>query len=373
MRIGVPRELKVCEYRVAATPAVVHALVAAGHEVYVEREAGLGSGILDSQFSEAGAILLDTHEEVFRTAALIVKVKEPLPNEYALIRPEQIIFTYFHFAASRQLTEAMIGAGATCVAYETVTDAQGRLPLLIPMSEIAGRMAVQEGAKCLERPTMGRGILLGGVPGVERGHVTVLGGGVVGSCAARVAAGLGANVTLLDIDLHRLRYLAEVMPSNVTLLFSSSYAIEGEIARADLLIGGVLMPGARTPRLVTCEMLALMKPGAVVVDVSVDQGGCMETTRPTTHSDPTYVVDGVVHYCVANMPGAVGRTSTYALTNATLPYILELAAEGLGGIAQGKAGDLLSGLNIVRGKVTHRGVAETFGVTYCDPRAIQPT
>jgi len=369
MRIGVPQEIRVCEYRVALTPAAVHRLVCAGHDVYVERGAGLGSGIMDSQFADAGAVLLGDHAEVFETATLVVKVKEPVPEEYALIRSDHIVFTYFHFAASRELTEAMIESGAMCVAYETVRDSEGRLPLLIPMSEVAGRMAVQEGAKCLEGPALGRGILLGGVPGVERGHVTVLGGGVAGSCAARMAAGLGADVTVLDVDLNRLRYLAEVIPSNVTLLFSSQYAIEDELRQADLLIGGVLVPGARTPRLVTREMLALMKPGAVIVDVSVDQGGCIETTKPTTHSDPTYVIDGIVHYCVANMPGAVGRTSTFALANATVPYLLALADAGAEGLARDDSG-LLSGVNIARGKVTQRGVGEAFGLPYVEPRDV---
>ncbi len=369
MRIGIPRETKTDEYRVAATPAVVDALVRAGHEVFVEREAGVGSGLPDAEFARAGAVMVEGHAEVFAAATLIVKVKEPIAEEYALLRPEHIVFTYFHFAASRELTEAMLRSGAVCIAYETVTDGAGRLPLLVPMSEVAGRMAVLEGAKCLERPAQGRGVLLGGVPGVARGHVTVLGGGVAGSSAARLAAGLGANVTVLDVNLDRLRYLAEVLPANVTTLRSSGYAIEDELRVADLVIGGVLIPGARTPRLVTRDMLALMKPGAVIVDVSVDQGGCVETTHPTTHSDPTYMVDGVLHYCVANMPGAVSHTSTFALTNATFPYLLALANDGIAGVMQ-EEGGLLAGVSIARGQVTQANVAQAFGMPWVAPQEV---
>jgi len=367
MRIGVPKEIKESEYRVAITPGGVYELASAGHEVSVEKGAGLGSGIMDEEFKKAGARLIDTHAEVFAGAELIMKVKEPLPEEYPLITEKHLIFTYFHFAAARELTDAMLKSGTACVAYETVTDARGGLPLLVPMSEVAGRMAIQEGAKYLEKPMMGRGILLGGVPGVERGHVTILGGGVVGSNAARMAAGLGADVVILDVDLNRLRRLEEIMPANVSLMHSNRFMIDEQIRRADLLVGAVLIPGTRAPLLVTRDHLSTMKPGAVIVDVAVDQGGCVETMKPTTHAKPVFLVSNVVHYGVANMPGAVGRTSTYALTNATLPYAMELAGRGLREAVRANSG-LMAGLNIFHGKVTYRGVAEAFNLGYTAPQ-----
>ncbi len=366
MKIGIPKEIKSNEHRVAATPAGVLEMSRSGHTVIVEKTAGLGSGITDDQFVKAGASIADTHEQVFAQTDMIIKVKEPLKEEYGLIRSDHLVFTYFHFAAARELTDGMISSGAACVAYETVTDPDGSLPLLVPMSEVAGRMSVQEGAKYLEKPMMGRGILLGGVPGVERGQVLVLGGGVVGASAARMAAGLGADVALLDISLPRLRHLAEVMPANVQLLHSNHYNIEEQLCLADLLIGAVLIPGAVAPRLVTRKMLSLMKPGAVIVDVAVDQGGCIETIHPTTHADPTYLVDGIVHYGVANMPGAVGRTSTFALTNATLPFVLELAGKGLARAVKTSPA-LADGLNIIDGKVTHPAVAKAFDMPFVDP------
>jgi alanine dehydrogenase len=359
MRVGVPREIKSNEHRIAMVPAGVDALVRAGHEVMVAQDGGIGSGITDQEYLDAGAKIASDNAEVFRWADMIVKVKEPLPEEYSMIRREQTVFTYFHLAASRELTEAMVKTHSVCVAYETIEDKQGRLPLLTPMSEVAGRMAIQEGAKYLEKPMMGRGILLGGVPGVEPAYVVILGGGVVGANAAKIAAGLGANVAILDVNLDRLRYLDEIMPGNVTTLYSTQYAVREQCRRADLVVGAVLTSGARAPTLVPREYLKEMKPGAVVVDVAIDQGGCIETARPTTHKDPTYVVDGVVHYCVANMPGAVGRTSTYALTNATLPYVLKLAKHGAIEAARMDPG-FAKGLNVVDGKITCAPVAEFF-------------
>jgi len=367
MRIGVPKEIKESEYRVAVTPAGVYELTRAGHEVCVEKGAGLGSGITDDEFRKAGARVIDAHAGVYAGAEMVMKVKEPLPEEYPLVTGKHLVFTYFHFAASRELTDAMLKSGAACVAYETVTDSRGGLPLLVPMSEVAGRMAIQEGAKYLESPMMGRGILLGGVPGVERGHVTILGGGVVGSNAARVAAGLGADVVVLDVDLNRLRHLADIMPANVSVMYSNRYTIDEQLRRADLVVGAVLIPGTRAPRLVTREHLSTMKSGAVIVDVAVDQGGCVETMKPTTHGNPVFLVDGVVHYGVANMPGAVGRTSTYALTNATLPYAMELAGRGLNDAVRANPG-LMAGLNVIHGKVTYRGVAEAFGLDCTAPQ-----
>jgi len=363
MRVGIPKELKNNENRIAIVPAGVHELVAAGHEVFIEKGGGLGSGISDAEFKDAGAKLLPAAKDVWAKAELVLKVKEPLAEEYPLIRPDHAIFTYFHFAASRELTEAMIATGATCIAYETLATADGKLPLLTPMSEVAGRMAIQEGAKYLEKPMMGRGILLGGVPGVEAGNVVILGGGVVGANAAKVAAGLGANVFILDVNLDRLRYLADIMPANVHTLMSNIVNIREMVKLADLLIGAVLLPGGRAPVLVPRGYLKTMKPGAVIVDVAVDQGGCVETCRPTTHSDPTFVIDGVVHYCVANMPGAVGRTSTYALTNATQPWAVLIA--GLGAKeAIRRRREVALGANIVGGKVTHQAVAQTFKLAY---------
>ncbi|MBZ0135020.1 MAG: alanine dehydrogenase [Planctomycetes bacterium] len=363
MKVGIPREIKDHEYRVGMVPAGVHALAQAGHQVFVEVGAGLGSGILDEDFEAAGARLLGTAKEIYDTADMIVKVKEPLPPEYALIKQNQIVYTYFHFAASRELTEAMVKTGAVCVAYETMEDRRGGLPLLTPMSEVAGRMSVQEGAKYLERPTEGRGILLGGVPGVEPGKVVIIGGGVVGTNAAKMAAGIGARVTIMDVSLDRLRYLDDVLAPNVVEIYSNAYNIREEIREADLVIGAVLIPGAKAPSLIRREDLAHMKQGAVIVDVAVDQGGCVETTKATTHSNPTYIVDGVVHYCVANMPGAVGRTSTFALTNATTRFALEIAKHGWKDAAR-KHGEIRTGINVEGGKITYEAVAQAFDMEY---------
>ena len=326
MIIGAPSEVKGDEYRVALLPVGAELLVRDGHSVLVEAGAGVGSGIADDEYREAGATIAAAADEVY-AADLVVKVKEPQPEEWPLIREDGALFCYFHFAADEALTKAMLARGAVCIAYETIETDTGDLPLLTPMSEVAGRMSIQEGAKYLERPLMGRGILLGGVPGVAPADVVVIGGGVVGTNAAKVAAGLGANVTIMDIDVDRLRYLDDVLPPNVTTLFSDLHSVRRMVPRADLLIGAVLIPGARAPRLVTREMVAEMKPGAVIVDVAVDQGGCIETTRPTTHKAPTYLEHGVVHYAVTNMPGAVGRTSTHALCNVTLPYVRRLARD----------------------------------------------
>lgn len=361
MIIGVPCEVKKDEYRVSMVPAGVEELVRAGHQVLIQAGAGLGSGIRDKEYVESGADLIATAQEVFGEAECVVKVKEPQPSEYSLLRKGQLLFTYCHFAASRTLTEAILASGATAMAYETLRDAAGRLPLLTPMSEVAGRMSIQEGAKYLEKPQLGRGILLGGVPGVPPAHITVLGGGIVGANAAKVAAGFGADVAILDVNLERLRYLDDVMPQNVNCLFSDRHTIREQLERADLVIGAVLIPGAKAPRLVTKEMLKKMKPGSVIIDVAIDQGGCIETSRPTSHSEPTFVVDEVVHYCVTNMPGAVGRTSTYALCNATLPWVLRLAALGMPQAAQ-HSKELASSINLIDGEITHPGVAEAFGL-----------
>jgi alanine dehydrogenase len=334
-----------------------------GHRVLVQRGTGLGSGIRDADYERVGAMVVEDPFEIYGAADLIIKVKEPQQAELSLLRAGQVVFTYFHFAASESLTLGVLGSGATAVAYETLQDASGGLPLLTPMSEVAGRMSIQQGAKFLERPQEGRGILLGGVPGVEPAHITVLGGGVVGTNAAKIAAGFGASVCVLDTNLERLRYLDDIMPPNVTTLFSDRHTILDQLTKADLVVGAVLLKGARTPRLVRREDLKVMKPGAVVVDVAVDQGGCFETTRPTTHSEPTYVVEDIVHYAVTNMPGAVGRTSTYALCNATLPYALLLAKRGLSGAARERP-ELVSAINVHAGKVTHPAVAETFGLEY---------
>jgi alanine dehydrogenase len=367
MIVGVPRETKRDEYRVALLPVGVEELARAGHRVLVERSAGAGSGLPDDLYAACGAELVDTAAEVFGRADLIVKVKEPQPAELGLIRHGQAVFTYFHFAADRGLTEGFLATGATAIAYETLRDDRGRLPLLVPMSEVAGRMSIQEGAKYLEKPQMGRGILLGGVPGVAPAHVTVLGAGTVGANAAKVAAGFGASVGLLDTNLERLRYLDDVTPPNIDCLFSDRHTIRDQIRRADLVIGSVLIPGARAPHLVEREDLALMKPGAVIIDVAIDQGGCVATSRPTTHAAPTFVVDDIVHYCVTNMPGAVGRTSTYALCNATLPYVLELATRGVeGAIAASPA--IRSAINVHRGVLVHPAVAAAFGLP-CRPLA----
>ena len=343
------------------TPAGVRELVKRGHTVYVQHTAGENSGFPDAEYERAGAHILPTIEEVYAIAEMIVKVKEPIEPEYKLVRRGQLVFTYFHFACDQTLTEAMLQSGATCLAYETVVDKQGTLPLLIPMSEVAGRMSVQEGARFLEKPQGGKGILLGGVPGVKPAKVLVLGGGVVGTEAALMAAGLGADVTVCDISLPRLRHLAEFMPKNVKTMFSSTYNIEQELPTTDLVIGAVLIPGAKAPHLITREMLGIMKKGSVMVDVAIDQGGCFETSHPTTHAEPVYEVDGIIHYCVANIPGAVPFTSTLALTNATLPYALRLADKGWQQACAEDPG-LKLGLNVVDGKVTFPGVAEAFGM-----------
>ena len=367
MIVGVPKEVKQDEYRVAMTPSGVEELTRAGHRVLVEAGAGAGSGITDDQYAADGAEIVASTPDVWRRADLIVKVKEPLPGEWPHMRPGQTVFTYFHFAADENLTRAVMASGITAVAYETIRDARGGLPLLTPMSEVAGRMSVQEGAKYLERPFDGRGILLAGVPGVAPATVVVLGGGVVGANAARVAAGLGANVFILDVNLDRLRYLDDVMPKNVTTLFSNRHNILDTIQWADLVIGAVLIPGARAPHLVRREDLKRMPHRAVVIDVAIDQGGCLETSRPTTHAHPTYIVDDIVHYCVTNMPGAVGRTSTYALTNVTLPYALQLATKGVDRAVRENPG-LAAGVNVKAGQVTNPAVAATFGLE-CAPAA----
>jgi alanine dehydrogenase len=365
MIVGVPKEIKEHEYRAGMLPVGIEELARAGHRVLVQKSLGLGSGIQDADYARSGATLVDDAREIWERADLVVKVKEPQPPEIALLRPGQLVFTYFHFAANEPLTRGVLASGATALAYETLQDRKGSLCLLTPMSEVAGRMSIQQGAKYLERPQEGRGILLGGVPGVEPAHITVLGGGVVGTNAAKIAAGFGASVCVLDTSLERLRYLDDIMPHNVTTLYSDRHVVLDQLAKADLVVGAVLLRGARTPRLVTRADLGVMKQGAVVVDVAVDQGGCFETSRPTTHADPTYVVDGVVHYAVTNMPGAVGRTSTYALANATLRYAVALANLGLER-AVADHPEIASAVNIHQGKVTHPAVADTFGLP-CTP------
>lgn len=361
MIVGVLKELKADEYRVAMLPVGVEELVRAGHKVLVQAGAGLGSGISDALYAQHGAEIVEKPEVIWQRADLIVKVKEPLPNEWPLLQPGQMVFCYFHFAADEPLLKAIVQSGITAIAYETIQDSQGRLPLLTPMSEVAGRMSIQEGAKYLERPYEGRGILLGGVPGVLPAHVLILGGGVVGSNAAKVAAGLGANVTIMDINLDRLRYLDDVMPKNVTTLYSDRHTLLETLPFADLVVGAVLKPGARAPVLIKREDLKLMKPGAVIVDVAIDQGGCTETSKPTTHSHPIFIVDEIVHYCVTNMPGAVGRTSSYALCNVTLPYVLQLANKGLERAVRENPA-LRAGVNVYRGQVTNEAVAATYGL-----------
>jgi alanine dehydrogenase len=360
MKIGIPKEIKNNENRVSLTPGGAHALTQHGHTVYVETQAGKNSGFSDEAYIKAGAKILPTAKEIFATADMIMKVKEPIPVEYDLIRPNQLLFTYFHLAADRKLTDAMVKTGAICLAYETV-EKDHTLPLLIPMSEVAGRMSVQQGAKYLEKPQGGKGILLGGVPGVKPANVLILGGGIVGTQAAFIAAGVGAHVTIMDISLPRLRYLSEIMPANVDTMMSSQYHIEQMLPSVDLVIGAVLIPGAKAPYLITNEMLKLIAPGSVLVDVAIDQGGCFESSHPTTHTDPVYEVNGVVHYCVANIPGAVPMTSTMALTNATFPYALALANNGWEK-ACAQHPDLKSGLNIINGKIVYKAVAETFGL-----------
>jgi alanine dehydrogenase len=365
MIVGLPKEIKTDEYRVAMIPSGVEELTRAGHTVVVQEGAGVGSGIPDSEYITAGAKIVPSATDVFAAANLIVKVKEPLEPEWAMLRPGQMLFTYMHFAADEKLTKSTLATGVTALAYETLRGRTGDLPLLTPMSEVAGRMSIQQGAKYLERPQEGRGILLGGVPGVPPAHILILGGGVVGKNAARIAAGFQADVVIADINMAQLRYLDDIMPANVNTVFSDRHNIREELKLADLVIGAVLIPGARAPRLVTRDDLKLMKPGAVVIDVAIDQGGCMETSHATTHSHPTYKVDGIVHYCVANMPGAVGRTSTYALCNVTFPYVLDLANLGLMG-ACAKSPGLIEAVNLHAGKVTNRAVAETFGLPYSE-------
>ena len=363
MIIGVPKEIKNNENRVALTPAGVREFTKNAHTVYVQKDAGFGSGFVDEEYENAGATILPTIEEVYKIAEMIIKVKEPIQSEYALIRENQLLFTYFHFASYEPLTNAMIEKKAICLAYETVEKKDRSLPLLVPMSEVAGRMSIQEGAKYLEKPLKGRGILLGGVPGVRPAKVLILGGGVVGTNAAKMAAGMGADVTIMDNNLQRLRYLDDVMPANVNTFMSNEYNVLELLPTHDLIIGAVLIPGAKAPHLIKRDMLKLMRPGTVLVDVAVDQGGCIETCKPTTHEDPTFIIDDIVHYCVANMPGAVPYTSTLALTNATLPYALQLANKGWARACRENE-ELKLGLNIVEGKVVYKGVAEAFDLPY---------
>ncbi|OHX67646.1 alanine dehydrogenase [Flammeovirga pacifica] len=365
MIIGVPKEIKNNENRVALTPGGTKELVKRGHEVYVQATAGSGSGFADEEYVAAGAKILPTIEDTYAIAEMIMKVKEPIEAEYPLIKENQLLFTYFHFASYEPLTKAMIEQKPVCLAYETVERADRSLPLLIPMSEVAGRMATQEGAKYLEKPMGGRGILLGGVPGVKPAKVIVIGGGIVGTQATKIAAGMGADVTIMDIDLYRLRQLDDIMPANVKTMVSSEHNIREEIKDADMVVGAVLIPGAKAPHLIQRDMLKTMKSGAVLVDVAVDQGGCFETTKPTTHAEPVFDVDGVMHYCVANMPGAVPYTSTLALTNATLPYALQLADKGWEKACRENK-ELKLGLNIINGTVVYKAVADAFGLEYKD-------
>lgn len=369
MIIGIPKEIKNNENRVALTPAGVAEFKKQRHTVYIQMGAGENSGFTDEAYKAAGAELLPTIEEVYSIAEMIVKVKEPIASEYSLIKKDQLLFTYFHFASSESLTHAMIERGAVCLAYETVEKTDRSLPLLVPMSEVAGRMAIQEGAKYLEKPLKGKGILLGGVPGVPPAKVLVLGGGIVGTQAAKMAAGLGARVVIMDLSLARLRYLSDIMPANVTTVMSNHYNILEAITEADLVIGAVLIPGAKAPHLITRDMLKLMSPGTVVVDVAVDQGGCIETCQPTTHENPTFIIDDIVHYCVANMPGAVPYTSTLALTNATLPYALQLANKGWKK-ACAENEELKKGLNVANGKIVYRGVADAWGLPFNEVESI---
>lgn len=363
MIIGVPKEIKNNENRVGMTPSGVAELVKRGHTVYVQHTAGENSGFPDEAYIQVGAQILPTMADTYAAAEMIVKVKEPIEPEYKLIKANQVVFTYFHFAADRVLTEAMIESHAVCIAYETVEKADHSLPLLIPMSEVAGRMAVQEGARFLEKPQGGKGVLLGGVPGVKPAKVLILGGGVVGSNAAQMAAGMGADVTIADINLARLRYLSETLPKNVKTLYASEVRLKKELPDVDMVIGSVLIPGDKAPHLISRDMLKMMQPGTVLVDVAIDQGGCFETSHPTTHSEPTYVVDGIVHYAVANIPGAVPNTSTLALTNATLPYVIALAGKGWKQACNDDP-SLALGLNIVDGKVVYKAIADVFGLPF---------
>jgi len=365
MIIGVPKEIKNNENRVALTPAGAAELTKRGHEVYIQATAGMGSGFTDEEYVSAGAQMLPTIEDVYGKAEMIIKVKEPIEPEYELIREGQLLYTYFHFASSEALTNAMLRNKSVCLAYETVELPDRSLPLLVPMSEVAGRMSVQEGAKYLEKTYGGRGMLLGGVPGVHPAKVLIIGGGIVGTEAAKMAAGLGADVTIMDVSLKRMRYLDDIMPANVKTMMSNEFNIRMMVEDHDLIVGAVLIPGAKAPNLITRDMLKTMKPGTVLVDVAIDQGGCIETTRPTTHDDPTFVIDDVIHYSVANMPGAVPRTSTLALTNATLPHAIDLAEKGWKQACR-EDNSLKKGLNVVDGKVVYKGVAEAFGLTYYD-------
>ncbi|MEJ2659257.1 MAG: alanine dehydrogenase [Desulfobacteraceae bacterium] len=363
MIVGILKEIKAEENRVCMTPAGAEVMVQSGHSVLVEQSAGLGSGFDDAAYAAAGAEPVATRDEIYERADMIMHVKEPLAPEYDLIRPGQIMFTYLHLAANLELTQALIRSQAVCIAYETIQKEDGSLPLLTPMSEVAGRMAIQQGAKYLEMAQGGHGVLLGGVPGVDPASVVVIGGGIVGVNAAKMACGLGAKVYVLDKNLDRLRFLSDIMPANCFMLYSSPATVREQIRRADVVVGAVLIPGAKAPKLITRDMLKTMKPGSVLVDVAIDQGGCFETSRATTHSDPIYSVDGVVHYCVANMPGAVPRTSTLALTNATLPYALQIANQGWQrAVLESK--EIRRGANIVNGKVTHRAVAAAFDLDY---------
>lgn len=363
MNIGVLKEIKNNEYRVGLLPVGVEALVRAGHRVFIEKGAGIGSGVTDIDYEAVGGEIAQSTEEIYANAEMIVKIKEPQPSEYQFLKKDQVIFTYFHFSANRALTEAMLKARITALAYETLETKNGELPCLTPMSEVAGRMAVHEGAKYLERPMQGRGILLSGVPGVLPAEVVILGAGVVGSNACKIAAGLGANVIILDVNLNRLRFLEEVMPPNVHTLMSNSHNIREQVLKADLVISCVLIRGAKAPCLIDRKLVSQMKKGAVIVDVAIDQGGSVETSRPTTHEDPTYLVDGVVHYCVTNMPGAVARTSTYALTNATFPYILKVANEGWRKCVK-ESHEIRTALNMTDGHLTMEAVAETFKMPF---------
>jgi alanine dehydrogenase len=363
MIVGILKEIKAEENRVCMTPAGAEVLTQHGHTVLVEKSAGLGSGFDDAAYANAGAEIVTAPKEIYNRAEMVMHVKEPLAPEYDLIRPGQIVFTYLHLAANLELTQSLIKSNSVCIAYETIQKTDGSLPLLTPMSEVAGRMAIQQGAKYLEMAQGGHGVLLGGVPGVDPGTVVVIGGGIVGINAAKMACGLGAKVYLLDMNLDRLRYLSDIMPANCFLLYSSPATIRDQISRADVVVGAVLIPGAKAPKLITREMLKIMKPGSVLVDVAIDQGGCFETSKATTHSDPIYTVDGVVHYCVANMPGAVPRTSTMALTNATLPYALQIANKGWQRAIQ-ESKEINLGANIVNGKVTYNAVAAAFDLEY---------
>src|SRR5690349_10398370 len=365
MIIVVPKEIKNNENRVALTPAGTEELVKRGHTVYMQNSAGEGSGFSDDEYAGAGAQMIRDAAEIFSRAEMIIKVKEPIEPEYKLIRRDQLVITYFHFASYEPLAKAMIASGAVCLAYETVERLDGSLPLLIPMSEVAGRMSIQEGAKYLEKPLKGRGILLGGVPGVKPAKVLILGGGIVGANAAKIAAGMGADVTIMDVNLTRLRYLDDVMPKNVHTMVSNEYSIREMVKDHDLIVGAVLIPGAKAPMLVTKDMLKTMRPGTVLVDVAVDQGGCIETCTPTTHENPTFIIDDVVHYCVANMPGAVPYTSTLALTNATLPYAIRLANMGWKKACQENS-ELRLGLNVIQGEVVYKGVADAFHLPLVD-------